>query len=828
MRSVVVVVVVVVLVGLMSPSAASAVPKTIEGRLVVVHIDDFSKPGFDYWLETSDKRVKLKIKSKPRIKPNARVRVEGDLKDDTLEVDSIQTMDPPPAIDTATRRDVLVMLVNWTAPDSLTSARAAGQVGDTDHAWFGEASYGLMGTDATATPWMTLTPQKCGDYYTLLSAAENAARARGFDPSAYDHRMVYFPRDSSCGWAGLGQIGGGVTWINGYMDTRVTVHELGHNLGLYHSDTLSCYDSQGAQVTLSADTSRCNYHEYGDDFDAMGASNHVGHFNAAQKHALNWLGGRVQTITADSTVSLTPFESGSGLKAAVIPTTTRSYWLEYRQAIGVDSFLSAFPGISDGVLIHSAGERPYEGPALLDARPDAFASFSDAALAAGMRWTAPDGVSVEVDTVTGAEARVTIRMPDRLAPTVTTTTPLGGATSVASQTNVTTQFSEPMDQASTQAAFSLSRTSDGATVPGASSWSGRTLSFDPTADLAPGTTYTARVGTGALDEAGNSLQTAHAWQFVTSGTSSSNLVKNPSFEADLTGWGTYQAAAQRVTLAGAPDGGSVAKVTRSTGTSYSLSQTNVATTTAGGTHIATAYIRGASTSAVGKPIKLTLRERTSSGAIVREVSSSATLTSGFARVSVPIDTSATGNVLSLRAEQFSAVSGDAFYVDLVGLVKASSVMGATSTGTVWTTLAPNIKRASVAPLRSTSPIDVSKLRAYVDGKAATSGSTLARGLIYTDAAGVPGKLLARSAEVSVTAGSGARWIDLRFSPLVRLAPGTYWLSLHAGGSTAARYGAVVKTGALRGNNDTYSDGATSTYGTTTVSDKEISLHAIGG
>jgi hypothetical protein len=59
---------------------------------------------------------------------------------------------------------------------------------------------------------------------------------------------------------------------------------------------------------------------------------------------------------------------------------------------------------------------------------------------------------------------------------------------------------------------------DGAAVPGAFSWNANTLVFDPAANLAYGTTYTATVGTAAADAAGNTLAAAKTWTFTTATT----------------------------------------------------------------------------------------------------------------------------------------------------------------------------------------------------------------------------------------------------------------------------------------------------------------------
>ena len=77
-------------------------------------------------------------------------------------------------------------------------------------------------------------------------------------------------------------------------------------------------------------------------------------------------------------------------------------------------------------------------------------------------------------------------------------------------------FNKAMDKASTQGAFSLKRTSDGAPVSGSFGWYGSgVLIFKPDADLAPGTQYTASVSTAAKDLAGNPLAAAKTWQFTT-------------------------------------------------------------------------------------------------------------------------------------------------------------------------------------------------------------------------------------------------------------------------------------------------------------------------
>ncbi len=104
---------------------------------------------------------------------------------------------------------------------------------------------------------------------------------------------------------------------------------------------------------------------------------------------------------------------------------------------------------------------------------------------------------------------------DTTPPTVTSTVPAAGATSVPVTTAVDVTFSEPMDQASVEAAFNLLRTGDITRPPGTFSWAGQTMTFRPATALAGGQQYLAEIGSGARDRAGNRVPAATMWAFVT-------------------------------------------------------------------------------------------------------------------------------------------------------------------------------------------------------------------------------------------------------------------------------------------------------------------------
>ena len=127
---------------------------------------------------------------------------------------------------------------------------------------------------------------------------------------------------------------------------------------------------------------------------------------------------------------------------------------------------------------------------------------------------------------------------DATAPSINSVSPRDAATGVATSTSVAVAFSEAMDTAATQSAFSLARSSDGAAVAGSFSWSGNTLTFRPSSALAEGTSYTARVATGAKDTSGNPLAAAKTWSFRTlttvNGSPSSTVIERGTVRS-----GTY-------------------------------------------------------------------------------------------------------------------------------------------------------------------------------------------------------------------------------------------------------------------------------------------------
>src|SRR5204862_218368 len=124
---------------------------------------------------------------------------------------------------------------------------------------------------------------------------------------------------------------------------------------------------------------------------------------------------------------------------------------------------------------------------------------------------------------------------DTTRPTVSATVPANAATGVATNGKIAVIFSEAMDPSTiTKATFTLTQGSNpgdddnggdddgpdkpGKKVKGTVSYAGVTATFTPARNLAPNTTYTAKVTRKAKDLAHNALASDFVWSFTTGAT----------------------------------------------------------------------------------------------------------------------------------------------------------------------------------------------------------------------------------------------------------------------------------------------------------------------
>jgi len=142
-----------------------------------------------------------------------------------------------------------------------------------------------------------------------------------------------------------------------------------------------------------------------------------------------------------------------------------------------------------------------------------------------MFWLAPFAASGDTYFIDGVRLEK-VDFQDTTPPTVTGNEPTGTNVPVSTQIHMT--FSEIMDQASAESAFSTSPA-----TTGSFRWNGNIMTYTPDSDLASDTTYTVTVGTGAMDLPDNNMLVEHTWDFTT------EVIRNPGFESGTSPWLFY-------------------------------------------------------------------------------------------------------------------------------------------------------------------------------------------------------------------------------------------------------------------------------------------------
>jgi len=398
----------------------------VEGSVFVVHEHRESGNRYRYFVDSVAGHRELSLRGSPRrdLLSGARVQLKAVAIGNTLALaadgSDVQQVAPGAQPFTFGGQRILLMLVNFQdAPTQpYTPASAHDLVFGSTSAFFIENSYQQSWLEGDVVGWLTipLSSTVC-DFNTLAVQAGQAAAAAGVAVADYSHLAYAFPKNACTGlaWATIGGYPS-QAWFNGDFDMPAVAHELGHNLGLYHSHALDC-----GTVTEGG---ACTTFEYGDPFDAM-ANSSPGHFNAFQKERLAWLSAGtsavVKTVTASGTFTVGSYEtSGTQPRAlkilkAIDPATGLRTWyyVESRQAIGFDSFLAGNGNMLNGVLVHTGSESSGDSSNILDLTPGSgllnVQDWADPALVAGQTFTDPvAGVTIKAESVTPIDATITV------------------------------------------------------------------------------------------------------------------------------------------------------------------------------------------------------------------------------------------------------------------------------------------------------------------------------------------------------------------------------------------------------------------------------------
>src|SRR5262245_9820492 len=395
---------------------------TLEGELDVLHEDHPDGGRYVHWLRHGGTRLSVNFAGQtPPLQSGDRVRVRALRVLQALAVNGGNQLAvlAPAGGNTFGPQPTAVILIafsNQPGMSSTTAAQAQDVVfgaGASVSRFFYEASYQQTSLTGHVFGPYTIAISGTGtacDYYGIATAAEQAATTAGVNLSTYTRRVYAFP-SNGCAWWGLGTVGGypSMAWINGSFQVGVVAHEMGHNLGLYHSHALEC----GAAAIATS----CTSVEYGDVLDTMGSATPPKHFNAAQKERLGWLGygssPPITSVQASGVYTIDPYESmGTSPKALKVRSTAGDwYYVEYRQPIGFDaSTVSSNANVRGGVVVHLMAGGDANGIYLLDMTP-ATASWSDPALGVGLSFVDPaGGITIAPQWADGTTAGVSITL----------------------------------------------------------------------------------------------------------------------------------------------------------------------------------------------------------------------------------------------------------------------------------------------------------------------------------------------------------------------------------------------------------------------------------
>ena len=389
--------------------------------------------------------------------------------DGTKRVLSANTIPAPVAAAISSTHQVYLALVvpaGLTADASITEASARAMITRVSQYWSSQTGDQVSFNTARVLPTYRsaygCTGTNEGTYKMWDEAHARMPEADG--PG--QHLVLVAPAgadDHGC-FYGLGSIGaiesdGNEVFTSG-LNQSLLAHELGHNLGLYHSNSLRCSGTQDMPVVNLAFPG-CQTNAYDDLFDVMGYSGTnfgEGNLNAVHLDGMDLLPNAVQKIPANSgvtTARITPLSTTTNNRTLKItdPSGT-SYFVEYRTNSGRDAAagLTYFkPSWGVRVLRDDPQAPASAGSYELDATPTSLSSDYDRRIPVGGTFTtASRQVTIQVTSQDASGANVSIYdgvplpqpLPSKVSLSIPTRAWVGAAITAA--TRVTDEHGEPV------------------------------------------------------------------------------------------------------------------------------------------------------------------------------------------------------------------------------------------------------------------------------------------------------------------------------------------------------------------------------------------------
>jgi hypothetical protein len=313
----------------------------------------------------------------------------------------------PTAAATTGLHQLVVVPVRWTASDAVPTAELQAAAVGTEQYWERQSGARVDIQTSLHAAVTVPRPATCDVDRLLARVIEQTALPVGRS----QHVALWFPEHPDCDFAGLADINGGAIWLNGAAHTYVLAHELGHNFGLGHANTLQCTTPGGARTPLSAD-GPCVWNEYGDNTDVMGQGRDLGSpgsISSGFAQRLGWANVRTVTgpVVTTTAVDVTPLSQTTGVRGVSFASDLGPVFVDYRPAVGADALHEpAWAGVQARLLLTDP-VYGYPTSFLLDLQPQR-TPFANPSLPVGQTWDVTGADAAVTTTSTGATARLTV------------------------------------------------------------------------------------------------------------------------------------------------------------------------------------------------------------------------------------------------------------------------------------------------------------------------------------------------------------------------------------------------------------------------------------